>query len=59
MNLMFLCRRASKNPACLEKRAKMSDGLNRDSEEGSPSGTVLRTPFLLLMFLHSCPVILN
>ncbi|XP_044051597.1 T-box transcription factor 16 [Siniperca chuatsi] len=29
-------RRANKNPACLEKRAKMSDSLNRDSEADSP-----------------------
>lgn len=35
MKLMFLCRRATKNPACLEKRSRMSD-MNRDSEEDSP-----------------------
>ncbi|KAM8760753.1 T-box transcription factor 16 isoform 1-T1 [Acanthopagrus schlegelii] len=29
-------RRANKNPACLEKRARMSDILSRDSEEDSP-----------------------
>ncbi|XP_073322821.1 T-box transcription factor 16 [Pagrus major] len=29
-------RRATKNPACLEKRARMSDVLSRDSEEDSP-----------------------
>ncbi|XP_042344841.1 T-box transcription factor 16 [Plectropomus leopardus] len=29
-------RRSNKNPACLDKRAKMSDVLSRDSEEDSP-----------------------
>uniref|UniRef100_A0A8C2ZVZ6 T-box transcription factor 16 n=1 Tax=Cyclopterus lumpus TaxID=8103 RepID=A0A8C2ZVZ6_CYCLU len=29
-------RRSNKNPICLEKRSKMSDILNRDSEEDSP-----------------------
>ena len=42
MTLMFLCRRANKNPACLEKRARMSDILSRDSEEDSPPGSFLK-----------------
>ncbi|XP_037337295.1 T-box transcription factor 16 isoform X1 [Pungitius pungitius] len=33
-------RRSNKNPNCPEKRSKMSDILNRDSEEDSPPGTL-------------------
>lgn len=47
--LMFCCRRAVKNPAGLNKRAKMSDDLNEDSEEDSPAGKTL----LLLLTLMS------
>lgn len=47
--LMFYCRRAVKNPAGLDKRAKMSHDLNRDSEEDSPAGKTL----LLLLTLMS------
>lgn len=49
MSVMFRCRRANKNPAGLDKRAKMSDVLNRDSEEDSPPGKTLLL-LLLLMF---------
>lgn len=36
---MFQCRRTNKSPACLEKRAKMSEMMNRDSEDDSAQGT--------------------
>lgn len=39
MYLLLLCRRANKAPACLEKRAKGSGVLGRESEEESIPGT--------------------
>lgn len=47
--LMFCCRRAVKNPAGFDKRAKMSAELNGDSEEDSPAGKTL-VLLLTLMF---------
>lgn len=47
---MFLCRRASKNPACPEKRAKMTGIGNRESEEDSPPGTDSTGHFSFLRF---------
>lgn len=49
--LMFRCRRTNKNPAGLDKRAKMSDALNRESEEDTPPGETL------LLFLSAFPVL--
>jgi len=48
IKLILLCRRANKNPSCLEKRAKMQDILKRDIKEDSSPGTPLRL-FLFLM----------
>lgn len=52
---MFRCRRTNKNPAGLDKRAKMSNALNRESEEDTaPSETLL---LLLFLFLSALPVL--
>lgn len=55
MTLMFRCRRANKSPAGLDKRAKMSDVLNRESEEDSPPGETLLLLFLVMFVLLVLP----
>lgn len=48
MKLIYLCRRANKNPSCLEKRTKASD---MNPEEDSPPGAAFRLFLMLMAFL--------